>query len=473
MNLLPSQHDAANELQRRRAARAKMLPFVQYVKPEYAANWHHRVLCDHLDLFVSGAIQNLMVFMPPQHGKSELVSRKLPAFIFGKNPDTKIVVASFGASLIEGMNRDVQRTIDSPEYAKLFPDTYLNGSNVRSVSGGYLRNNEIFEIVGHGGQYKCAGVGGALTGVPGDIGIIDDPFKDYEEAKSKLVRDKVFEWYTSVFLARTHVRSRLLLTQTRWHEDDLAARLLDLEPGRWTVLSLPALCVDPNAQGERRQEGEALWPEKFPVSLLQGRRALNPHQFEALYQQNPSPREGSFFKVAMLGEPLPVAPAGLREVRAWDMAASEGSGAYTAGVRMGRDGNGGYVITDVKRGQWGPDTRNSAIKQTASTDGPKVKIRGPQDPGAAGKESALAFTRMLSEYTVKTVAVSGDKVTRADPFASQVNVGNVRLVKGPWNADFIEELRQFPNGKYKDQVDAAADAYTDLQTGGVIDVILY
>lgn len=470
-NLLPSPQQAAIELLRRRRARGGMLAFTQYVKPDYRANWHHEVLCEYLDKFVAGSIKRLMVFMPPQHGKSELVSRKLPAFILGKRPNTKVIAASYAASLAELMNRDVQRTIDSPEYSKLFPGTRLNESNIRSVSGGYLRNSEVFEIVGHQGRYKCAGVGGGLTGHPGDLSIIDDPLKDYEEAKSATVRNGVWEWYTSTFLSRTHNETGILLTQTRWHEDDLAGRLLATEPGLWTVLKLPAICENPEAQDERRDEGSALWVERFDVDTLEARRRLNPHQFEALYQQNPSPREGAFFKVLAI-EIVDAAPAGIREVRAWDMGATEGSGDPSVGVKMG-EAAGIFYITDVQRGQWGTDTRNDAIKNTASRDGRNVPIRGPQDPGAAGKEAALAFVRLLAGYSVTTAPVTGDKVTRADPFSAQLNAGNVKLVRGEWNRDFLEELRQFPNGKHDDQVDAASDAFTELATGGTIEELIF
>lgn len=462
-NLPVSRQQAARELIRRRAARSGMLEFVQYCDASYQAQWYHKLLCEYLVGFVNRDIENLMVYMPPQHGKSQLVSRALPAFIFGLLPDAKVLAASYAAELIQGMNRDVQRMMETSEYQRLFPGSRLNDKNIRTVSGSYLRNNDIFEIVGRKGRYRCAGVGGGLTGFSCDFGIIDDPYKDYKEASSKLVRQGVWEWYTSVFLSRTHNRTGKLLTQTRWHEEDLAGMLLDKEPHKWTVLKLPAICEDPAAPHEIRQVGEALWPERFSVEQLMDRKALSPHQFEALYQQNPSPREGAFFKVLELGF-VDAAPAGMREVRAWDIGATEGDGDPTAGVRMGTKGDGKFYVIDVKRGQWGTDNRDKTMRQTAELDGKAVKIRAPQDPGAAGKSLALAFKRLLAGFAIKCLPVSGDKETRADPFSSQVNAGNVFLVEGDWNAAFIEELRQFPNGK-DDQVDAAADAFDELNQG--------
>ena len=165
-------------------ARRNLLDFVTYVKPSYTANWHHILLCKYLDQFIKGEIKRLMVFMPPQHGKSELVSRNCPAYILGKMPTAKIVLASYSFHLSSSFNRDCQRIIDSKEYKEVFPDTFLNSSNVVSVAGSWLRNSEIFETVGHGGFLKSVGVGGSLTGTPADFAIIDDPVKDSLEAMS-------------------------------------------------------------------------------------------------------------------------------------------------------------------------------------------------------------------------------------------------------------------------------------------------
>lgn len=431
---------------------------------EYNAQWYHRVLCEHLDKFVSREIKNLMVFMPPQHGKSLLVSRLLPAYILGKNPDAKIIAASYAAELIQGMNRDVQRVIESDAYGQVFPETRLNSSNVRTVAGSYLRNNDIFEIVGKRGQYRCAGVGGGLTGFPCDYGIIDDPYKDYKEAMSPTVRKAVWEWYTSVFLSRTHVNTGKLLTQTRWHEMDLAGMLLDKEPDQWTVLKLPAICENAQAANEQRQEGEALWPERFPVEMLRQRKALNAHQFEALYQQNPRPREGSMFQRNWF-EIVAAVPAEAQRVRWWDMGATEGDGDWTVGTLMARAGS-IYYVEDVVRFRYGATKRDDQILNVAAQDKAKynntVQIWGPQDPGAAGKSAALAFRTMLAGYPVYTEIESGSKEVRADPFASQAGAGNVKLLKAPWNEEWLAEYEVFNSGAYDDQVDSGSNAFNKL-----------
>ena len=236
-------------------------------------NWHHRLLCEYLDDFTKKKIRRLMVFMPPRHGKSELVSRKLPAYIFGCNPDANIISTSYSADLAQRMNRDVQRIIDSPAYGELFPETKLFGKNIRTVTGHALRNSDIFEIVGHRGSYRGAGVGGGITGMGGDYIIIDDPIKNREEANSSTYRKKLWEWYTSTLYTRQEKEGSILITLTRWHEDDLAGRLLELaekdpQADQWEVLLLPAVAEKERHPRDPRQEGEALWPGKYPIDEL-------------------------------------------------------------------------------------------------------------------------------------------------------------------------------------------------------------
>lgn len=276
-------------------AKTEFREFVEYTKPDYHFNWHHELLIEYLQKFAEGKIKKLMVFMPPQHGKSELTSRRLPAFLLGKNPKLKVIGCSYSSGLATSFNRDVQRIIDSQEYNDIFPETTLNSSNVRSdAKGGYLRNSDMFEIVDHRGFYKSVGVGGSLTGTPADIGIIDDPVKDAIEAESQTYRARVWDWFTQVFLTRLHNDSQIIVTQTRWNLDDLSGRILRLmnEDDEWTVLSLPAICDGVVHPDDPRETGEPLWPEKHSLKRLMDIKAANPRAFHALYQQDPKPFEG-------------------------------------------------------------------------------------------------------------------------------------------------------------------------------------
>lgn len=270
-------------------ARRNLSDFVSYTKPDYEFNWHHISICSKLQDFANGKIKKLMLFVPPQHGKSELATRRYPAFQLGKKPSSKICICSYSATLAMAFNRDIQRIIDDTKYHDAFPDTILNESNVSTnAQGSYLRNSEIFETVGHRGFIKTVGVGGSLTGTPIDIGIIDDPFKDREEAMSIRIREKVWSWYTDVFETRLHNDSQQLVIMTRWDLDDLAGRILKRDKDEWTVISYPAI-KDREYIGDPRQIGEALWESKHSLERLRKIEETSPFTFNSLYQQNPKP----------------------------------------------------------------------------------------------------------------------------------------------------------------------------------------
>lgn len=283
-------------------ARRNYLDFVQYVKPGYQANWHHALLASYLQRFVAGDIKRLMVFMPPQHGKSELVSRNLPAYILGKKPTAKIVLASYSSDLSSSFNRDCQRIIDSKEYKDVFPGTRLSSKNTVTMSGNWLRNSEIFEVVDHGGFLKNTGVGGSLTGTPADFAIIDDPVKDAVEAMSATYQFRNWNWYTDVLYSRIHNATGILMTQTRWNENDLSGLLLKkMEEGtgdKFTVISLPAIRENDYNPEDPRLPGEALWPDRHNLEKLERVKAQSLRTFQSLYQQNPRPVQsgGEFYK---------------------------------------------------------------------------------------------------------------------------------------------------------------------------------
>lgn len=285
-------------------ARRSLIDFSEYTQNDYVANWHHRVLCHYLEKWYEGEIQNLAVFMPPQHGKSELVSRKLPAWIFGRNPDAKIIACSYGADLANSMNRNVQQIIDSEAYQEVFPKTQLFGANIRTMTGHtYLRNSDEFEIVNARGYYRCAGVCGGITGRGFDFGIIDDPFKDRADANSPTIRRNVIDWFGSTFRTRRrNDSSRILLTMTRWHEGDLAGHLEELArdnplADQWVIVKFPAICYEEGNPDDPRELGEALWPNRFSKRYLESTKVtIGPYDWAAMYDQAPSPAQGSIFQ---------------------------------------------------------------------------------------------------------------------------------------------------------------------------------
>lgn len=464
-----TQQEAAAELLRRRHARRGLMDFTAYTfgaidQPDnFQRPWHMELTCRYLEAVERGDIKRLMIFQPPRHGKSELVSRRFPAWVLGRNPDTRIIAASYSADLALRLSRDVQRIIDSEPYKRLFPDTRLNTSNVRTVAGGTVRTAEFWEVVDKQGAYRAAGAGGGITGMGAELLILDDPFKDRDEANSATIRQSRWDWYVSTFYTRLQKGGSIVCVFTRWHQDDIAGRLLT-QPGaeEWTVLSLPALAEGDLHPEDPRTDGEALWPWfKDADQLNRDRLMMGEYEFSSLYQQRPTPRSGGQFKVDKLAT-VQVAPAGLPEIRAWDLGYS-GQGDYTVGVKLaGPCSEGLFYVLDAVRVREDASRRNAIVLATANADGVNCRIRIPQDPGGAGVDAVKALTRLLAGFRVEAERDTGSKELRADPFAAQVNAGNVRLLAGSWNTAFIDELSLFPNVKNDDQTDAVSAAFNYL-----------
>lgn len=234
-------------------ARKTLIGFTLFTKDDYETNWHHQVVAKALERVLEGKCRRLMIFQPPQTGKSELVSRRFPAYVFGKKPDTKIIACSYNASLAQDMSRDVQKIMSTNEYRALFPETHL--AEVRyekdPMTGRRThqekRTQGQFDIVSRRGSYLAAGIDGPITGKTADIGILDDPIKNRAEAESEVYRDRVWEWYKSAFATRQFGSDgAIVIAMTRWHQDDLAGRLLELAKSnpaadQWDVVLLPAI----------------------------------------------------------------------------------------------------------------------------------------------------------------------------------------------------------------------------------------
>jgi len=453
-----AQKAAQTELARRAVARSDLLSFTQFTMDRYKVGPHHRLLCDRLNAVERGEIKRLMVFMPPRHGKSELTSKRFPAWFLGKNPEKQIITASYAANLAQGFGRDVRNLVASAEFSKLFP-----GVGIASDSA--AKDNWHTT---QGGVYTAMGVGGGLTGKGAHVALIDDPVKDRQDAESPTIREATWDWYRSVLRTRLMPNGAIVLVLTRWSPDDLAGRLLqEMENGtgeEWEVLNLPAIAYEGDELG--RSVGEALWPDIFPISELEKiHKAVGEREWASLYQQRPTPGEGALFKIAMLGI-VPAPPAGGKIVRRWDLAATRQIGTrdpdWTVGVKMLKADDGRFYVLDVVRLRGDPAEVEAAIINTATQDGSGVRIVIPQDPGQAGVAQAQYLARKLTGYWVETIRESGDKATRAAPLSSQVNVGNVFLVQAPWNRTFLDEFAAFPAGTHDDQVDAAAGAFDSL-----------
>lgn len=447
-----------------------LLPFVMWTKPDYEVNWHHKTLCRHLDRFIRRETKRLMVFMPPRYGKSELVSRRLPAFIFGQNPNASIIATSYSADLASRMNRDVQRIIDSPEYASLFPLTTISGENAKvDATGTYLRNNDIFEIVGHRGTYRAAGVGGGITGMGGEYILIDDPIKNQEEADSEIYRERLWEWYSSTLYTRLEKDACILLTMTRWHEDDLAGRLLKLsadDPNsdQWTIVNFPAI-KEAESSFDPRLIGNPLWPAKFPLDQIQRTKAsVGSRVWNSLYQQRPTAAEGNIIRRQWLKfyERPPETSNFDEIIQSWDLTFSgKSTSDYVVGQVWGRLGSDKYLLDQVRERMGISQTISQIIEVSSKWRRSNLKLVENKANGPAIED--------LLKHKVSGIVLwepKGDKTSRLNAIAPQFEAGNIYLPatsRQPWILDFVDEITAFPTGVNDDQVDACTMALLRLE----------
>lgn len=427
------------------ANRTTFAQWLPAVSPELHWDWPYiRYVREHLDRMTAGEIRKLMIFMPPQHGKTTLATIHYPVYRLERDPSLRIIIAAYNQTLAEKFSRKARRLASY------------------RISISQERSSVADWETPQGGGVRAVGIGGGITGMGGDLIVIEDPIKSREEAESQAYRDRAWDWYTNDLYTRQSPHCSFIFPTTRWHKDDPAGRILASDDGpAWTVISLPAEAEPGDPLG--RAIGDPLCPERFDtVALADFRRTLG-RDYHALYQQQPRAREGGMFKEIWL--PLVDAvPARAARVRWWDKGATEGGGDPTAGVLVAYAGGIAY-IEDVIRGQWAAGERDATIRRTAEKDketyGPVI-YWGEQEPGASGKDAAAAFVKLLAGYPVYTEPTTGSKKTACDPLASQAEAGNVRIKRAPWASAFISEACDFPSGTHDDQIESAARAFNKL-----------
>lgn len=417
-------------------ARRGLIGFTSYTNPAYQPAGHHIDIAAKLEAVERDEIDRLMIFMPPRHGKSELASRKFPARYLGKHPSRQIIAASYNSDLATDFGRDVRNLMASPEYGEIFPDV---GLRIDSKAADRMNTN-------HGGVYIAAGVGTATTGRGAHLGIIDDPFKDRQDADSEKQRETVWNWYRSTFFTRLMPGGAIVLIQTRWHEDDLAGRLLELEGkvedgGQWTVLELPAI-----------KDNKALWPEWYPLPALERiKNTIGPREWSALYQQRPQPDEGGFFQRDWLPS-WKDKPPHLHIYGTSDYAVTDGDGDYTVHRVWGVDPQGTIYRLDGWRGQTSADVW---IDQKLDLIAKWKPFAWFGEAGVIQKAVEPMLTRRMRERRVfcrmEWLSSIHDKPTRCRGFQARAAMGKVFLEPG---AD-ITEFLHFPAGKHDDEVDVA------------------
>lgn len=475
------QQQAAAELLRRRRARENPIAFAEFVDvpgrpvedeeddgapiidaPETMLAPHHKMILREVEDCFLKDTGRLMIFMPPGSAKSTYASVVSPAYLMGKYKKTRCGLFSYADSLALKMGRRTRSIIGQKRYVRTF-DAELSAES--SAANNFVLTN--------GSEYMATGILGSATGNRFEMVFIDDPVKGREQADSETIREKTWGAYEDDIKTRLVPGGSLVIIQTRWHEDDLSGRILpegwDGESGDilckdgnvWRVLCIQAECqTDSDPLGRKR--GEMLWPEWFTAKHWAQFRP-NARTWGSLCQQLPKPKDGNLFNPDKI-EIIEALPAGrIKWVRGWDLAATENGGAYTVGALLGiHQESGRPVIADIVRAQYAPGKRDDFIKNTAVADGRTIKQDLPDDPGAAGTAVIEYLVKKMKGLSVVWGPESGDKEQRAEPLAAEVNIGNVMMVRGDWNKALKDEMRAFPNGTYKDQVDALSRAYTRL-----------
>jgi predicted phage terminase large subunit-like protein len=401
---------------------------------------HHLAVISALEEVERGRTERLMLLLPPGSAKSTYASLLFPAWWLARHPQGSIITACHTAGLAQQFGRSVRGLVS--EHAARLGVTLCRDAR---AAGRFATRA--------GGAFYAIGVNGAVTGQRADLALIDDPIRSFAEAENGRARERLWNWYRSELVTRLKPRGRIVLVMTRWHRDDLAARLMAQDG--WRVLQLPALAEDGDFLG--RRAGEALWPEwEGREALLAKQAAMGERAFAALFQQAPLASDGCVFDTTQLGVADDV-PDG-EVVRAWDLAGSAG-GDWTVGVKLRRDAAGGCWVDDVRRFRAAPDGVAEAVCATARQDGADVTIGLPRDPGQAGQFQVMMLTRALAGFRVVATPEVGSKVRRARAVASQVSGGGMKLRRAAWNTAFIEELAAFPDGPKDDQVDALSRAF--------------
>ena len=459
MQATVSKVEAARALARRRSARSGLAAYICFVKPDYHRSWFSDTVCSALDLFLEDVLAGkrpiLVLQSPPQSGKSEIVSRKLPPYILSKYPDMRLGAASYSDELANTMAQDVRRTLASEEHQRLFPAVTERDKYAISRIG-------EFTAPGGKGSYLAVGVGAGLTGRPLDIGLIDDPTKDAQAALSETIKESQWAWYQSVFSTRLSDRSGQIVMATSWAQDDLVGRILDQFRGnpRLRNLRFPAInAPDETGYDPMLPEGP-LCPEFRSLEFFREQKALSSdYWWAALYQQNPKPLGGNVFKNEGLRY---CAPKDLptrfdRVINSWDCTFKDTDGTdFVVGQAWGKLGANAYLLDQIRARMSFSVTAKSVIE---------LRERWPQTSAILieDKANGPAVIDVLKAQVPGILAIEpdGSKLARAHAVTWIWEAGNVLLPYEqitPWMRGFITEVTMFPAAAHDDQVDAMTQA---------------
>jgi predicted phage terminase large subunit-like protein len=422
----------------------------------YTHGWHMDAISEHLEAVTAGQITRLLINIPPGTMKSMSTGVFWPAWEWGPRgkAHTRFIGASHEESLAVRDSVKMRRLIQSEWFQTLWPTPLVGDQNQKTY----------FENASTGWRQSCPVR--SMTGKRGDRVLWDDPHS-VEDAHSPAQLETANRVFRETLPTRLNNpdSSAIIIVMQRLNKKDVSGEIIEHDYG-YDHLCLPMEYEGPRKATSigfvdpRTEPGELLFPERFPREVVdRDKKVMGDYAVAGQFQQRPAPAAGGLIKADMIGTIDAMPPGQIEWCRGWDLGASL-KGDYTAGVKMGRLSDGRYLIADVVRGQWESHHRDAAMKNAA--DGDCIKQSIPQDPGQAGKSQVLAFAKLLAGHPVHFSTETGDKITRADPMASQINAGNVVMLRASWNRDLIEEFRLFPNGSYDDQVDAASRAFAQL-----------
>ncbi len=430
------------EKKRRIEARRSFQSFIEYLQLGFKPAAHHRLLIEHLEAVERGDIAKLMVWMPPGSAKSTYTSILFPPWYMGRNEKAPILGVSNTTELAERFSRRARNLVSSPLYQNVFGF----GCSQDTQAAGSWENER-------GGEFFAAGIGSAIAGRRAKLGLIDDPIKSREEADAERTRQKHWDWYLNDFVPRLLPNAQQIVIQTRWHEDDLSGRILERDKD-WIVLKLPMLAVLPDPLN--RAEGERLWADWFTQGMVES--AQKDHRaWNALYQQDPAPDDGEYFKREMFQE-YTRPPGNLHIYGASDYAVTEGAGDYTEHGIFGLDFNGDLYVLDWWRAQ---AASNVWIERQCDLIGKYSPLIWFGESGPIRKAIEPFLKRRMTERQtacrLEWLPSIGDKVVRARAFQARASMGNVWLpTDSPWLPDLMSQLMRFPAGKYDDGVDVCS-----------------